>query len=131
MTVRLAQVNISRMRYPVGSPRLAEFIAALDRINLLAERSPGFVWRYEAETGHLNGAELLGDPQAVVNLSGPTTALWWVPSGHLPTPAEAVARHRHLLAYGPTPRAFGVRSRFTPDGRLSRRSPGTPRSRSR
>jgi Domain of unknown function (DUF3291) len=51
-------------------------------------------------------------------IPGPATALWWVPAGHRPTPAEALARLRHLRTYGPTPRAFTVRRRFAPTGEV-------------
>jgi hypothetical protein len=55
----------------------------------------------------------------------PATALWWVPAGHEPTPAEALARLRYLRRYGPTPKAFTVRSRFDAAGRPERvRTPG-------
>jgi hypothetical protein len=47
----------------------------------------------------------------------PSTALWWVPVGARPGTDEALARLAHLRAHGPTPRAFGVRRRFEPDGR--------------
>jgi hypothetical protein len=32
--------------------------------------------------------------------------LWWVPAGHRPTVAEAVARLRQLRQHGPTPESF-------------------------
>jgi hypothetical protein len=32
--------------------------------------------------------------------------LWWVPAGHQPTPAEAVARLERLRCHGPSPEAF-------------------------
>lgn len=48
---------------------------------------------------------------------GPSTALWWVPAGTRPTVDEALRRLAVLRAYGPSPRAFGVRRRFDPDGR--------------
>ena len=43
--MHLAEVNIGKFRYPTTDPRMAEFMDNLDRINALAERSPGFVWR--------------------------------------------------------------------------------------
>jgi hypothetical protein len=60
----------------------------------------------------------------------PATALWWLggEAGQHPTLEEALRRLRHLRAHGPTPQAFTVRRRFSPDGRavgrrdLSRRS---------
>lgn len=42
---QLAQLNIAAMREPLESPSMADFVANLERINALAERSPGFVWR--------------------------------------------------------------------------------------
>jgi hypothetical protein len=53
-------------------------------------------------------------------LPWPTTALWWLPAGQTPSPAEAVARLDYLRRYGPTPQAFTVRRRFTPGGHLER-----------
>ena len=44
-------------------------------------------------------------------------ALWWVPAGHRPPVAEAVARLAHLQTHGPTPYAFGFRDAYDPDGR--------------
>ena len=34
-------------------------------------------------------------------------AMWWVPAGHIPTMAEAMARFRHLETQGPSDHAFG------------------------
>jgi len=42
--VHLAQVNIARMRAPLEDPLMAGFVARLDEINALADRSAGFVW---------------------------------------------------------------------------------------
>lgn len=41
-----------------------------------------------------------------------TTALWWVPVGHRPTPAEAEDRLRVLRLDGPTPTAFTLAEPF-------------------
>jgi hypothetical protein len=41
----LAQLNIGRIKGPMDSPIMADFAANLERINALAERTPGFVWR--------------------------------------------------------------------------------------
>jgi Domain of unknown function (DUF3291) len=53
----------------------------------------------------------------------PATALWWVAEGHRPTPAEGLARLKHLRTWGPTPQAFTVRSRFTESGARDHRWP--------
>jgi len=48
----LAQLNIGVIRGPIDGPVMAEFVANLDRINALAERTPGFVWRLQTEEGN-------------------------------------------------------------------------------
>jgi hypothetical protein len=45
-----------------------------------------------------------------------TTALWWVPAGHIPTTEEAEQKVQVLREYGPTPEAFTFRTTFTPTG---------------
>jgi hypothetical protein len=50
----------------------------------------------------------------------PSTALWWVPSGTRPTLDEALRRLTVLRRYGPSPRAFGIRHRYEPDGKPRR-----------
>ena len=35
----LAQMNVARLRAPLDSPQLADFVNALDRINAIANRS--------------------------------------------------------------------------------------------
>ena len=41
----LAELNFGELRYDWDDPRVADFVAGLDKVNALAERSPGFVWR--------------------------------------------------------------------------------------
>ena len=48
-TMHIAEMNIGKLRYPPDDPRMAEFIDNLGRINALAERAPGFVWRLQGE----------------------------------------------------------------------------------
>jgi hypothetical protein len=42
--------------------------------------------------------------------------LWWVPSGHRPTVAEAESRLLHLREHGPTQHAFTLRTSFPAGG---------------
>jgi hypothetical protein len=65
----LAQLNVGHIRYPTDDPRVAEFMAALDSVNALAERSPGFVWRLQSDAGNATDIKLTADPQFIVNLS--------------------------------------------------------------
>lgn len=139
--MNLAQVNVSRLRHEIDAPQSREFAAAVDRINALADRAPGFVWRHR-----VTGTD---DPLVVVNVSvwrsyahlhayvyrsahyhyvrrrhqwfapveTPATALWWIPGDHEPTIDEGLTRLAHLRRYGPTPQAFTVRRRFDTEGR--------------
>ena len=88
----LAELNIGRVLGGPDDPRMADFFGNLARVNALAERTPGFVWRLKDETG--DSAMALrwpGDPTMNVNLS-----VW--------ESAEALARfvfqtvHRNIYA---------------------------------
>ena len=65
----LAQVNVGRLAAPKGDPRVAPFFAALDRVNALAEASPGYVWRLQDEAGNATDIKPTSDPLFIVNLS--------------------------------------------------------------
>ncbi|MEQ8653815.1 MAG: DUF3291 domain-containing protein [Kiloniellales bacterium] len=65
----LAQVNIGRLVAPEGDPRVQEFFDELDRINALAEASPGFLWRLKTEEGNATAIKPTADPLLIVNLS--------------------------------------------------------------
>jgi len=66
---QLAQVNVARLREPLTSPLLADFVAALEPINALADRSPGFVWRLQTEAGDATDVRLFDDDLLLVNMS--------------------------------------------------------------
>lgn len=65
---QLAQLNIAQMRYSDEAPEMAEFVGNLDRINGLADASPGFVWRLQDEAGNATAYRPFGD-DLLVNLS--------------------------------------------------------------
>src|ERR1700753_3733277 len=48
----VAQLNIGRLVAPLDSPQLADFVAALDPVNAVADSAPGFVWRLQTEDGN-------------------------------------------------------------------------------
>jgi hypothetical protein len=56
----LAQVNVSRLLAPLDSPLLAPFVAALDEVNAEGERSPGYRWRLQTESGNATDVEGFG-----------------------------------------------------------------------
>jgi Domain of unknown function (DUF3291) len=67
---QLAQLNVGRLLAPVDSPVVAEFMAALDEINALADASPGFVWRFQTEEGNATAERPFEeDDTMLVNLS--------------------------------------------------------------
>ncbi len=67
--MHLAQLNIGRLRYPVDDPRIADFVDNLDRVNAMAERMPGFVWRLVGEGNNALDVRAFDDPQMAVNMS--------------------------------------------------------------
>jgi hypothetical protein len=135
--MHLAELNIGKFKYPTSDPRMAEFMDNLDRVNAIAERSPGFVWRLKGDNN--NATEFrVGDDMAV-NLSvwedarsletyvfktvhvqfykkrekwfalmeKPHMVFWWVEEGHNPSLEEAEARLKHYTAHGASDHAFG------------------------
>ena len=68
-THELAQLNIGVIRGPIDSPVMAQFVANLDRINVLAERAPGFVWRLQTEEGNATAIRPFDDENVAINLS--------------------------------------------------------------
>lgn len=70
--MHLAELNVGRLLAPTDDPRVAEFMAALDRVNGVGKRSKGFVWMMEGSgepgTGNTE-TKIGGDPQFVSNLT--------------------------------------------------------------
>ena len=132
----LAQMNVARLRAPLDSPQLADFVGALDRINALADGSDGFAWRLQDESGNATGLHPMGE-DVIVNMSvwrDPQSlqefvyrsdhvgvmrrrrewfekmdiylVLWWVSRGHRPTVEEGIERLELLRKRGPSADAF-------------------------
>lgn len=83
----LAQVNIARALAPLDSPVMAGFVARIAEINALAESSPGYVWRFQDDTGNALYVRPYADPAMLFNLS-----VWQTPD-HL---KAYVYRSAHL-----------------------------------
>ena len=139
---QLAQLNIGVIRGPMDSPIMADFANNLDRINAVADESPGFVWRLQTDDGDATAIRPFEEENMLVNMSVwqdlsalkeyvytsahvefirrrkewfvPMTdafqVLWWVPSGHIPTVDEAIAKLDLLRRAGPGPKAFTFRT---------------------
>lgn len=65
----LAQLNIAQLIAPLDSPELKDFVDNLERINALAEQSPGFVWRLQTEAGDATAIEHPFADDMIVNMS--------------------------------------------------------------
>ena len=148
---QLAELNVAALKAPLDSPELKDFVDNLDRINALAEATPGFVWRLKGDGNDATSLRPLGD-NVIVNLStwrdvdslrhyvyktahveilkrkrewftrmaDAYMTLWWVPEGHQPPVAEAVARLQHLRAHGATAEAFTFGEAFSaPDAKVA------------
>jgi hypothetical protein len=65
----LAQVNIGRFRRPTDHPDNADFMGNLDRVNAIAEASPGFIWRLKGEGNDATDLRAFADPMVAINMS--------------------------------------------------------------
>ena len=65
----IAQLNVATAVAPLDSPELADFMAALDGINALAEAAAGFVWRLRSDSGNATDIKVTDDPNFIVNMT--------------------------------------------------------------
>ena len=129
---QLAELNIAVPLHPLDSPAMAGFVDNLDRINALAERSPGFVWRLIAPATAADPMDVIpnlsvwDDVRSLEHFVFGTIhrqiyaqradwfpklktrhfVMWWVDDGHQPDLAEAYARLDHLDRQGNSNHAF-------------------------
>ena len=68
-THELAQLNIGIIKGPMDSPVMADFAANLERINAVAEHTPGFIWRLQTEDGDATAIRPFEDENMLVNMS--------------------------------------------------------------
>ena len=131
------------MRYAIDNPGMADFVAQLDAVNGLADRSPGFVWRLRADDGDATTIQAFDDANILINMSvwQSIDALFeftyksahtevfrrrheWFDSAdgaHLvlwwlaiPRVEQGIARLKYLDQHGPSARAFTIKDRFDP-----------------
>jgi hypothetical protein len=86
----LAQANVARMRAPLDDPIMEGFRSQLDRINAIADRSPGFVWRLQTDEGNATAIRASDDERILFNMSEtPAGKRFQVQTFHLlPTPEQ-------------------------------------------
>ncbi|MFE8015953.1 DUF3291 domain-containing protein [Streptomyces antibioticus] len=87
----LAQVNIARLKFPLDSPELKDFVDALGPVNADADAAAGFVWRLQSEGGDATDVPVFGDDWLIVNMSV------WRDTDAL-TAYMYQGRHREMLA---------------------------------
>ncbi|MCX5331367.1 MULTISPECIES: DUF3291 domain-containing protein [unclassified Streptomyces] len=87
----LAQVNISRLKFPLDSPELKDFVDALDPVNASAEAADGYVWRLQSEGGDATDIKVFGDDWLIINLT------MWRDTNAL-TAFMYQGQHREMLA---------------------------------
>ncbi|MFC8370021.1 MULTISPECIES: DUF3291 domain-containing protein [unclassified Streptomyces] len=87
----LAQVNIARLKAPLDSPQLKDFVDGLDPVNADADAADGFVWRLQSDGGDATDIAVFGDSWLIVNMSV------WRDTDAL-TAFMYQGRHREMLA---------------------------------
>jgi heme-degrading monooxygenase HmoA len=135
----IAQINVAKFREAREHPVNADFEAALDEVNALAEAAPGFVWRMIGEGDSEDPALTINitvwrsiDQLAAFAYRNLThravlrrrsewfielpayLALWWIEAGTTPSLQEALAKLELIGRLGPTSDAFDFRSVFPP-----------------
>ena len=67
--MHIAQLNLGKFKYPTSDMRMADFMNNLDRINALADRAVGFIWRLKSD-GSNNATDLrVSEDEYAVNMS--------------------------------------------------------------
>lgn len=98
-TFHLAQVNVGRLKAPIDHPMIKDFAGNLDRINALAEGSPGFVWRLKGDGNNATDLAIGDDPLFIPNLSVwtdiPSLGAFVYRSGHI----EIMRRRREWFEH--------------------------------
>lgn len=69
MEYHLAQVNTAKMNAELDDPIMSGFVQRLEEINVLAENSKGFVWRFQTETGNATYMRPFDDTRILFNMS--------------------------------------------------------------
>ena len=68
-TSHLAHANGARMRGRIEGSVMAGFVKRLEPLNMLADESPGFVWRYQTDEGDATEIRVFNDELILFNMS--------------------------------------------------------------
>ena len=69
MNWQLAAFNVAKIRFDLDDPRMADFVDNLEKINGLGDRSPGFVWRHQTDTGDSTSERIFDDHDILLNFT--------------------------------------------------------------
>lgn len=69
MAYHLATSNVARMLGAIDDEVMAGFVARLEPLNVLADASPGFVWRYQTDAGDATEVRVFDDEMILFNMS--------------------------------------------------------------
>jgi len=112
---QIAQVNVARLNAPLDHPSIDEFRNALERINLLGESQPGFVWRAKGAGFDATDCRVFDDPEILIN------ATVWQSIEHLAAFAYRTEHRdfvRRRLEWFEQPREAFQAIWWVPEGRI-------------
>ena len=143
MKYQLAQINVARMiGVNIDDPIMKEFVDNLNRVNELAENSPGFIWRLKDDSNNASNFNPFIDEQVIINISvwkdieslenftyktfhtdflkkkwfykygKAHFAIWWIKEGKHPSIEESIEKIEHLQLNGPSEKAFNFKDKF-------------------
>lgn len=66
----LAEINVAKMKgVNIDDPIMKEFVDNLDKVNAIAENSPGFIWRLKDDDNNATGFNPYNDETKIINIS--------------------------------------------------------------
>jgi hypothetical protein len=65
----LAQINVGQARHDMDDARMHGFTSRIEAINAVADRSAGFVWRLQSDSGNALDIIVTDDPLFNINMS--------------------------------------------------------------
>src|SRR5436190_20852135 len=69
----ITHMNVAKLRHPPGVPRVSGFVDNVPKVNSIAERSPGYLWRHVDEGAAVGDGirfqALNADPCLAISLS--------------------------------------------------------------
>ncbi|HWL88986.1 MAG TPA: DUF3291 domain-containing protein, partial [Polyangiaceae bacterium] len=82
-------------------------------VNLSVWASLESLWNYVYKSHHLD--VLRRRREWFLRMTEPSSVMWWVPEGHIPSLAEAMQRLERLKTEGPSPAAFTYKDSYSSD----------------